>query len=56
MSEPSTNASDDTAPVLDGTDISADPADRFTYGLDLFLDGLRLRHPDSNPRRPEGRA
>ena len=26
MTEPSTDASSDTAPVLDGTDISADPA------------------------------
>ncbi len=25
MSEPSTDASGDTAPVLDGTDVSADP-------------------------------
>jgi TetR/AcrR family tetracycline transcriptional repressor len=24
--------------------IRADPAERFTYGLELFLDGLRLRH------------
>jgi TetR/AcrR family tetracycline transcriptional repressor len=24
--------------------IRADPAERFTFGLDLFLDGLRLRH------------
>ncbi len=27
MSEPSTNQQSDTAPVLDGTDVSADPAD-----------------------------
>ncbi|MBB2948993.1 TetR/AcrR family tetracycline transcriptional repressor [Actinoplanes lutulentus] len=26
--------------------ISADPADRFTYGLELFLDGLRHRHQE----------
>ena len=38
MSEPSTNQQSDTAPVLDGTDVSADPADLETADVPATSD------------------
>ena len=46
MSEPSANQPSDTAPVLDGTDVSADPADLDTDDVPATSDPEQMTDGD----------